>query len=155
MRTEGTPGHSFRVMCLVRELWLVPAASEPCSELACKKIQDPNWLETILTDDSLDVGKWKKLLQQMTDADMAINALDSAAPPPPEQSTVVKKEKEKLLPLLPLKLDTPSPPTEKKKKKIKSVDVPETPARSVSDRNHPDTLRGRQPQREKEILQES
>ncbi|KAK1885283.1 Eukaryotic translation initiation factor 5A-1 [Dissostichus eleginoides] len=33
----------------------------------------------------------------------------------PEQSTEVKKENKKLLPLLPLKLDTPSPPTEKKK----------------------------------------
>ncbi|KAI9540777.1 hypothetical protein NQZ68_037708 [Dissostichus eleginoides] len=50
---DGTPGHSFRlrVMRAVRELLLVPAASDPCSELAY--VSDMRQASSSVDDDSL------------------------------------------------------------------------------------------------------
>ncbi|KAF3838267.1 hypothetical protein F7725_010035 [Dissostichus mawsoni] len=74
------------------------------------------------SDDSLDVDKWKKLLQQMTDSDMAkmdtINALDSAASPPVQKKNTVGENKtmeEKAITETPTKKSKPKKSTSKKK----------------------------------------
>ncbi|KAK5897120.1 hypothetical protein CesoFtcFv8_010211 [Champsocephalus esox] len=117
------------------------------------------------SDDSLDVDKWKKLLQQMTDSDIAkmdtINALDSAALPPVqkkvrksrvkppaktpnEQNTVGKNKtmEEKAITETPTKKSKPKKSTSKKKAPVISSAAPsqEGNLNAVEDRAATPTL---------------
>ncbi|KAL3044896.1 hypothetical protein OYC64_013215 [Pagothenia borchgrevinki] len=119
------------------------------------------------SDDSLDVDKWKKLLQQMTDSDMAkmdtINALDSAASPPvkkrvrkprakPPAKTITPNEQntvgenntmeEKAITETPTKKSKPKKSTSKKKAPVISSAAPsqEENINAVEDRAATPTL---------------